>query len=70
MINGMLSPQQVRDLVDRRSRRSIALLLSFKEHNADKYLPVEVQEGLRKAIMDEINDLTSLMLDVVSFFQE
>ena len=70
MINVMLSAEDVRDLVERRTRRAIAILLSFKEKNADKYLPEEVQVALRSSILDEINELSSLFLDVIDYFEE
>lgn len=70
MINAALSSDQVKDLVERRSRRAIALLLSYKEHNIDRYLPPPVQDALRKAILDEFNEFSSLVLDVVGFFEE
>jgi hypothetical protein len=66
----MLSSEDVRDLVERRTRRAIAILLSFKEKNADKYLPEEVQVALRSSILDEINELSSLFLDVIDYFEE
>lgn len=70
MINAMLSAGDVKDLVERRSRRTIAMLLSYKERNIDPFLPPDLQDALRKAILDEFNDFSSLVLDVVSYFEE
>jgi hypothetical protein len=70
MINAMLSSDAVRELVERRSRRMIALLLSAKERHIDQFLPPEVQDAFRKTILDEVNDYTSLVQEVIDLFED
>ncbi len=55
----------VSDIVARRKDRAIAVLLGIKEREVDQYLPKEVQVRLRKAILDQLNDYTTLVLDVL-----
>lgn len=55
----------VSDIVARRKDRAIAVLLGIKEREVDKYLPPEVSQRLRKAILDQLNDYTTLILDVL-----
>jgi hypothetical protein len=54
-----------RDLLDKRCRRAIAVVLSLKESEVDKYLPPEVQQRLRKVILDQFNDLSALATDLL-----
>jgi hypothetical protein len=55
----------VTEIVARRRDRAIASLLGVKEREVDQYLPPEVKARLRKAILDQLNDFTTLVLDVV-----
>lgn len=55
----------VSDLVARRRDRAIAVLLGIKEREVDQYLPPDVKIRLRKAILDQLNDYTTLVLDVL-----
>lgn len=55
----------VSDLVARRRDRAIAVLLGIKEREVDQYLPPDVKARLRKAILDQLNDYTTLVLDVL-----
>lgn len=55
----------VSDIVARRKDRAIAVLLGIKEREVDQYLPKDVQARLRKAILDQLNDYTTLVLDVL-----
>ncbi len=55
----------VSDIVSRRKDRAIAVLLGIKEREVDQYLPKDVQARLRKAILDQLNDYTTLVLDVL-----
>jgi hypothetical protein len=55
----------IADLVARRRDRAIAVLLGIKEREVDKYLPPEAQALLRKAILDQLNDFHSLVMDVM-----
>lgn len=57
--------EELNDAIDRRARRASAILLSFKENNCDQYLPDEVGFALRKAVLDEVNELAELAMDCV-----
>ena len=70
MLNAMLTSSQVADLLDRRTRRTIAILLSYKERKIDSFLPENIQMELRSVILDEINDLASLTQDIIYYFEE
>jgi len=52
-------------LIRRRRDKAIAAILGVKEREADVYLPVEVRRALRKVVLDQLNDLTSLVEDLV-----
>lgn len=56
---------ELNDAIDRRARRASAILLSFKENNCDQFLPDDVCFSLRKAILDEVNELAELAMDCV-----
>lgn len=53
------------DVIARRRDRAIAVLLGVKEKEVDQYLPAEVKVRLRKAILDQLNEFHSLVLDVM-----
>lgn len=53
------------DVIARRRDRAIATLLGVKEREVDRYLPPEVRALLRKAILDQLNDFHSLVVDVM-----
>lgn len=55
----------MRELLEKRCRRSIAVVLSAKEREADQYLSLDAQQRLRKVIMDQFNELTLLAIDIV-----
>lgn len=57
--------EELNDAIDRRARRASAKLLSFKEQNCDKFIPDDVGFSLRKAILDEVNELAELAMDCV-----
>jgi len=52
-------------LLGKRRNRCIATILSYKEQNCDLMLSDEAAIGLRKVILDEINDLCELVFDIV-----
>lgn len=58
----------VTDIVARRRDRAIASLLGIKEREVDQYLPADVKARLRKAILDQINDLYGLFVDVMKSY--
>ena len=53
------------DVIARRRDRAIATLLGVKEREIDQYLPSEARALLRKAILDQLNDFHSLVVDVM-----
>jgi hypothetical protein len=59
-----------RDLLEKRCRRGIAVVLSLKEHEADPFLPPEVQQSLRKVILDQFNDLLALSVDLLASLEK
>lgn len=58
----------IADVIARRRDRAIAVLLGIKEKEVDQYLPPEVKARLRKAILDQMNDFHSLVVDVMRSF--
>lgn len=59
----------VKELIDKRCRRSIAVVLGVKEREVDRYLPPEVQVKLRKVLIDTFNDFSNVVWDVVESFE-
>ncbi len=55
----------IREALNKRRDRTIAVILGFKERECDEYLPPEVSLKLRKAILDGINDLNDLACDLI-----
>ena len=53
------------DLIDKRCKRAIAIVLSVKEREADPFLTPEAQARLRKVILDQFHELADLASDVV-----
>jgi hypothetical protein len=53
------------DILARRRDRAIAVLLGVKEKEVDQYLPAEVRLRLRKAILDQLNEFHSMVIDVM-----
>lgn len=53
------------DVIARRRDRAIAALLGLKEREVDQYLPPEVKVRLRKAILDQLNDFHTMVVDVM-----
>jgi hypothetical protein len=61
----MANNNNLQDLLDRRCRRSIAVILGVKEREVDKFLSPEVAAKLRKVIMDQLNEFSSLANDIL-----
>jgi hypothetical protein len=55
----------LQELLDKRCKRSIAIILGVKEREADFMLPDDVQRKLRKVIIDQLNDFCSLATDIL-----
>ncbi len=53
------------ELIDKRCRRSIAMILGVKEREVDRFLPPEVQVKLRKVVIDTLNDFATMAIDVL-----
>lgn len=53
-------------ILENRRNRVIATILGFKENEVDQYLPKDVSMALRKAILDQVNDLTNLAFDLMT----
>jgi hypothetical protein len=55
----------LQDLLEKRCRRSIAVILGVKEREVDEYLPKDAQMKLRKVVMDQLNDFCALATDIL-----
>lgn len=53
-------------LLARRRDRAIAIVLSVKERECDQFLTPEASRKLRKAVLDQFNDLHSFCVDLMS----
>lgn len=62
---GTVMDEQLKALLAKRRDRTIAILLGYKERECDYYLPQEIRTGLRKTILDQINDFYELSLDLL-----
>lgn len=60
-----MTDSAITDLIDRRRDRAIAAILGVKEREADPFLSPEASRKLRKVVLDQLNDLTSLFGDLV-----
>lgn len=56
--------QTVASILERRKNKAIAVVLGYKEREVDEFLPRDVQEKLRKVILDQINDFHGLCMDI------
>lgn len=54
----------ISDLLAKRRDRAISIVLGVKEREADRYLPPDVRQKLRKVVLDQMNDLCDLLTDV------
>lgn len=53
-------------IIDRRAKRAAATILGFKDRECRVYLPDEVDDKLRKIVLDQINELAHLAIDCVN----
>lgn len=58
------------DIVARRRDRAIAAVLGVKEREVDPLVPDQVARRLRKVVLDQFNDYTSLVMDVLTSLTE
>jgi hypothetical protein len=61
----MTKDSGLQELLEKRCKRSIAIILSVKEREADFYLPNDIAMKLRKVVMDQLNEFCSLASDVL-----
>lgn len=57
-------------LIERRRDRAIGAILGVKEREVDEFLPDAVRRRLRKVVLDQLNDYTALVLDVMGPLQD
>jgi hypothetical protein len=55
----------LKELLDRRCRRSIAIVLSAKEKDIDPHVPVAAQTSFRKVVLDQFNEFAALAGDLI-----
>lgn len=55
----------MKDALERRKNRAIAIVLAYKDEHCDPLLPDEVSVELRKVILDQINDVYDFALDLM-----
>ncbi len=55
----------LRDLLEKRRNRTIAIILGVKDRECDRHLPPEAQSKLRKVILDQVNEFHDLVLDMM-----
>lgn len=61
----MHSTDLVKAMIGKRRDKSIAIILSVKDKECDPYLTEEASKDLRKAVLDQINDLCDLACDLL-----
>jgi hypothetical protein len=57
--------QLVGDILAKRRDRAIAIVLGVKEREADRHLPPDARQKLRKVVLDQMNDFHDLAVDLV-----
>lgn len=65
-----MQQQLVGDILSRRRDRAIAIVLGVKEREADRHLPPEARQKLRKVVLDQFNDLTDLARDLLQSYAD
>ena len=58
------------DLLNKRRDRAIAIILRTKEHECDEYLPPEQAARLRKVVLDQINNLSDMVIDLMGSLED
>lgn len=53
------------ELIEKRCKRAIAVILGMKEREVDKHLPPEVSFRLRKVVIDTLNEFATMAIDVL-----
>lgn len=57
--------QAVTSILERRKNKAIAIVLGVKEREIDSSLAKELQDKLRKVVLDQFNEYHELCLDVI-----
>lgn len=55
----------IRELLERRRNRAIAIVLGVKERECDMSLSAAASQKMRKVILDQMNDFCDLACDVL-----
>lgn len=55
----------VATILERRKNKAIAIVLGVKEREVDASLPKDLQDKLRKVVLDQFNEYHELCLDVM-----
>ncbi len=63
-----MSVDPVRELINKRRDKSIAVILSMKDNKCDEFLPSDVSQELRKIILDQFNDFAEICNDVLNSY--
>jgi hypothetical protein len=58
----------VRELLGRRRNRSIAIILTEKEIQADPHIPTDASKQLRKVVLDQMNDFHDFCVDLIESY--
>lgn len=59
----------IKKILEKRRDRVIATILGFKDAQCDDFLPADVSNGLRKLVLDQINDYFDLCCDLFKSVQ-
>lgn len=54
----------LRELLEKRRNRGIAIILGVKERECDEHLPKEASQKLRKVVLDQMNEFHDLVNDI------
>jgi hypothetical protein len=57
--------QTLQDLIEKRRNRAITIVLGVKEKECDQYLSAVASQKLRKVILDQFNEFSLLVRDVM-----
>lgn len=61
-----MTDELITELLGRRRDRAIAAILGVKEREVDKHLPPATQRLLRKVVLDQLNDFTAMVGDILA----
>lgn len=54
----------LKEFLDRRKDRAIAIILGVKERECDQYLTPEARTKLRKVVLDQLNEFYDVVVDI------